>query len=454
MSISEAGATAGRYPLSANLGLLCIFDKGATDGAFGPRHLVIHGWRVRGELDLAALRGALDDVVERHEILRTEIVRDGGEQYQRVHPPSSPELRVHELTDNGLPRDEQVDDFVNSVEAGRLGADVLPHLRAELGRFDDQDAVLVLIVHHTAGDGWSLHVLIHELAVSYARRRGLDVPELPEARQYGDFSVRQIDDLATANSQASRDYWGGKLRGGRMLDIKSDRTLAPETAAVYAVERFLLDAELTRGTMELARVMHSSPFMVLLAAFNALLARKSGATDLVVPIITSGRSDSAFMETVGPFFNLVPLRTDIDGCRTFSELVLRIRATCLEAYAHELPFSEVVAQAPEINKTYERDDNAVCAIQVLQFPGMTEAETVGDVEYAEVRKRTKSCDDTSDIPNGVLWALDILADGEIAGTSRYNTEQFDRETMVRMIEDYRGILASGLTDPNRPLWAL
>jgi uncharacterized protein YbdZ (MbtH family) len=444
-----------RIPLSSNQELFRIFDKGTDHGAFGPRHLVILGWRLTGTLDLVAFRSALDDVVARHEMLRTSIAADETHPRQTVHPPCSARLEVLDLpAGDSRSRDELVDEFLNTVEAGTLSVAELPHLRAVIGRLDEQDSVLVLVTHHIASDGWSMHVLVRDLAVCYAARRGLAAPELPPMRQYGDYAVWQKGELASAAADSSRGYWQRKLAGAEMLDIRADRRLSPDDVAIYSVHRFLIDADLTSATQNFAKAMRSSPFMVLLSAFNLLLHQMTGVTDLVSATITSGRVEPAFNETVGPFFNLLPLRTDIAQCRNFIELVLRTRETCLEAYASELPFGEIVAQAPELTRTYERDDGAVCAFQLLQYPAMTQAEVIGDVEYAPVRKRAKSCQQTSDIPNGVLWGLDVLPEGEISGTVRFNSRQFDEATMSRMIGDFRQVLGRCLADPNSPLPAL
>ncbi|MFE5245438.1 MULTISPECIES: condensation domain-containing protein [unclassified Streptomyces] len=444
-----------RAPLSTNLDMLCMFDKGEQDGSFGPRHLVILAWRLLGELDLTAFQGALDDVVARHEMLRTQIVRDDGEPYQKVFPPSSPELVVVGLPADGTrPREEQADDFVNETEATTMSADVLPHLRVVLGRFDDKDAVCVLVTHHVASDGVSLQVIIRDLANAYAARRGFPVAAPAPARQYREFTAWQRKALASPEAEESRAYWREAMHGAELVDLPTDHLYEPGDRASYAVYRFELDRETASATAAFATAMRSSPFMVMMAAFNALLHQETGVDDVVSAIITSGRVEPDYNETVGPFFNMLPLRTGLGDCRTFMELVRRTREACLAAYTHELPFAQIAAQAPTLTRTYEKPGTAVWAFQVMQYPGVTEAELIGDVEYTAIRKRHKSYPVTSDIPNGVLWGLDILPTGEVAGTARFNTKEYDESTVVRMVGRLRRILRAGVQDPASPLSAL
>ncbi|WP_326695956.1 condensation domain-containing protein [Streptomyces sp. NBC_01754] len=444
-----------RAPLSTNLDMLRMFDKGEHDGSFGPRHLVILAWRLLGELDLALFQDAIDDVVARHEMLRTQIVRDDGEPYQKVFPPSSPELVVIDLPpDETRPREEQADDFVNEIEATTMSVAQLPHLRVVLGRIDERDAVCVLVTHHVASDGVSLQVIIRDLATFYATRKGFPVEPPTPARQYREFTAWQRKALASPQAEQSRTYWREAMRDAELVDLPTDHLPRAGDPARYAVYRFGLDHETTSATTAFATAMRSSPFMVMTAAFNALLHQETGTDDLVSAIITSGRVEPDYNETVGPFFNMLPLRTELGDCRNFMELVRRTREACLAAYTHELPFAQIAAQAPALTKTYERPGTAVWAFQVMQYPGVTEAELIGDVEYTAIRKRHKSYPVTSDIPNGVLWGLDIPPTGEIAGTARFNTNEYDQDTVIRMVEQFRRILRAGVQDPASPLSAL
>jgi hypothetical protein len=443
-----------RFPLSANLELFCIFDKGDDEGAFGPRHLVILGWRVEGEVDVDALRGALDDVVARNEILRTEVFRGDDEQYQCVHPPQPSEVVVIDLpADDDRTRDERADEFVNETESRqRMAAADRPHVRAVLGRFDERDGVLVLLTHHTASDGWSMQVLIRELAAFYAARTGGAPAELPEAVQYKEFSAWQQEALRSDTANRARAYWRDKLVGAQMSTIVMDQ---PEGVPYgYAVHRFLLPVELSTAAQQLAKGLRSSPFMVLLAAFNALQHKMTGATDLVSCTLTAGRGEPRYAEVVGPFFNLVPLRTDLSDGGTFAQLVGKTRTTCLEAYAYELPFAHIAAEAEDLNKPYAVGNLAVCAFQVFQFPTAMDGTAVGGLTYTEVRRRLQSYPDTSEIPNGIVFTLDLLPTGEIAGHLRYNKAEFLPSTIEKIAGEYQDILTRATATPTIPLHEL
>ncbi|WP_271220630.1 condensation domain-containing protein [Streptosporangium carneum] len=456
MSVPETShapsGLADHVPLSLNQEFLCAFDKGDVEGAFSHRHTLVYGWRLAGRLDVDALRGALDDVVARHETLRTSIVRGEGERYQEIHPPMSPELVVRDLsgTDPGS-RETRAEELVNELDSGAYSVDRLPHLRAVLGRFDDHDGVLVLVLHHTAGDAWSMGLIMRDLAVRYAVRGGHRPRDLPEVTQYREFALWQRESAETDAVNASREYWRRKLRGARILAVPADRPRRPEVPNAYAVHRFLIDAELTSATLRFSRTTRSSPFMILLAAYNVLLHELTGATDIVVPTFTAGRYQDRFLDTVGPFFNFVPLRTDIAGCESLREVVGRTRATCIEAYSHDIPFAQVVPEAPELTHSFADPGQAVVAFEILQSPSPMDGEVIGNLRYSEIRRRLLSQSVSSHIPDGALWATDILPSGEMAGSLKFDVNLFDESTMVGMVAGFRRVLRNTVTDPDSPL---
>jgi condensation enzyme len=443
---------ARQIPLSHTQSFLRMFDQGDAAGPFGPRYNIVVGWRVAGRIDVDTLRQAMADVVARHDSLRASIVRADGVGYQTINPPSPPQLEVRDLPPDGSrSRDVRTEELLGDVEAGSYSAQKLPHLRAVLGRFDDNDGVLVLITHHTASDGWSMHLLIRDIAACYAARRGHAAPALPEVRPYQEYAEWQQASSAEAAVDVARDYWREKLRDAQILAIGTDRPRSANLAKFSPVYRFSISAELTSATLEFARALRSSPFMVLLAAYNVLLHKRTGSTDLVIPTLTSGRNDPQFQDTVGPFFNFVPLRTTIAGCKTFRGVVERTRTTCLEAYSYDIPFAQIMAEAPDVMRPLTEDSLAACAFQVWQFASVMYRELVGDLEYSEVRRRVLSQADGTDIPDGALLTLDIDPSGEIFGNIAYNSNLFDESSMVDLVAGYRQVLQNAVTGPDAPL---
>jgi hypothetical protein len=448
MSVSEVPASADQIPLSLNQQFLCAFDRGDEEGAFSDRHTLVYGWRLGGELDVETLREALNDVVERHEALRTLIVR-GESAHQVVHPPSAVELVIHDLSAVApADRDSRAEEFLNEIESGRYNVAELPHLRAVIARFDERDTVLVLVVHHTASDGWSTSLLIRDLAALYAVRRGF-APELPEVAQYQSFAVSQ----QTAPIDADRilAYWRGKLDGAEILSLPTDRPVPTDVPARYASHRFLIDEEIARATVKLAPALRSSPFMVMLAAYTVLLNKKTGAEDILVPTFTSGRYEERFLDTIGPFFNFLALRVDIKGCTSFRDVVGRVRATCLEAYAHDIPFAHIVAELPHLPAAFGSPDRAVFAFEALQSPNSMEREQIGDLHYTEMSRRLISQPVSSSIPNGGLWALDVLPSGELVGSLKFDRNLFDEDTVAGLVEEFRKVLWNAVTSPDSPV---
>lgn len=455
--IPRAGDVRDTRPLSANEEFLCAFDRGDELGVFGPRGIVLAGWRIRGKLDVATVRLALDDVVARHEVLRTSIVRGEGAPHALVRPPCPVDLTVVDLPPTGPDDDERergAHEFLDEIDrTGRLGASAMPLLHASLGRFDDDDAVLVLVTNHLVSDGWSMHVIMRDFAVHYATRRGLPAPELPPTRQYGEFTRWQQQARRSDSAAVAREYWEAKLRGGTMSTLATDRSRRFDVPPVYAVHRFLFDRELVDATASLAGSLNSSSFMVLFACFNLFLHRRTGSDDIISPIITSGRTEPGFEDAVGPLFNFLPVRTDLTGCASFADLVHRTRGALLQAYSHDLPFNDIIAQsAPELMSGAATSVNGVVtAFQISQFPPEPEEGGIGDIRYTALRRRLTSTVDTSEIPDGNMWEFDLDPTGDLVGVVKFNSLDFDHATITAMVDEYRELLRTSLASPDAPL---
>lgn len=440
-----------RFPLSFGQEFWCSLDRGDIVGSFGHRCIIVSAWRLTGKVDVDALQGALDDVVVRHEVLRTSIIRDAEPRYQEIHPPSSVTLVVRDLPRvAGRSRSLRAEELLNEVEASTLSVRDLPLLRGVLGRFDDRDSVLVLTTHHVAADAWSMQLIIRDLAVFYAVRRGYHPPDLPDIGQYREFAELQRASSADTAVRVAREYWRQKLRGAQLFAIPCNPLPAAEAISPYSMHNFVIDTELTALTVKLAKEMRSSPFMVLLAVFYVLAHTVTGATDLVASTFTSGRNDPRFRDTVGIFFNFLPIRTDISGCTSFRAILSSTRANCLEAYSHDVSFAHIEPEVPDIWPTPADGDVTTVSFEMIQSPTLAESELVGDISYSEIRKRQLSSPVSTDIPNGVLWALDLLTSGELAGSVLFNRDQFDERFVADLVSEYRRALRTSVTAPDAP----
>ncbi len=449
MTITDAVA-ADRAPLSFNQEFLSLFDKGDGEGPFGPKNFIVTGWRVTGRLDAGVLRDALADVVARHEILRTEVVRDGDSPAQVIRPPAPARLEVRDLSGTAPgDREAAADRLIVDVEAGECPYDELPLIRVVVGAFTPDDAILVLVAHHAAVDEWSMQLLMRDLSGAYATRTGHAVPPPPEAPQYRDFTVWERERMAGPVAGRNRAYWRDTLSGTRIHTTGTDHLRSAGLPKSTAAHRFLIDAELTADVLRLGRSLRASPFMVMLAAYKELLRRDTGLTDLTVPTLSSGRAQAQFQHTVGSFFNFVPLRTDVAGCGTFREVVTATRRSCLGALTHDLPFGLVLGEAPDVMSGLG-DDRAIVAFQVFQMPFALRGEVVGDLTYTGLRARLISQEETTDVPDGALWTFDLDPDGETVGSLYFNTNLFEAGRMARMVDAYHELLRRLVREPDAP----
>ncbi|MFI9817647.1 non-ribosomal peptide synthetase [Saccharothrix variisporea] len=338
--LRERAAKPAAYPLSFGQQRLWFLEKFAPGGAV---YNIPLGLRLRGPLDKAALRKALDAVVGRHAALRTTFPDSGGEPVQLVAPTGVATLEDFELPEGD--RDAVARAFAD--QRGAVGFDLQrgPLFTASLGRFADDDHVLVLNLHHITSDAWSLSVLLGELGEGYAAALDGRAPHLPELRlQYPDFAVWQRDRMAGELAATYLDYWARHLDGApELLTLPTDRP----RPAVSTYRGALRYGHVPAGTLtaleSLARRHGVTLFMVLLAAFAARLGRLAGQDDVVVGTPVAGRSHPDLENLIGFFVNTLALRTSVAGDPTFAELLERAKKSTVDGLAHaELPFERLV----------------------------------------------------------------------------------------------------------------
>ncbi|WP_344320365.1 amino acid adenylation domain-containing protein, partial [Streptomyces macrosporus] len=313
--------------------------------------------RLTGELDRPALAAALRDVVGRHESLRTIFPESNGVPWQEILPPDS---AAPVLEEEHVPAGKLDEAITESVLHGFDLSTQIP-VRARLLVPDgaagdathgpgDDTAVLVIVLHHIAGDGWSLGPLLRDLSQAYAARRAGRAPRwatLPV--QYADYAVWQrevLGDESDPDSLQSRQlaYWTAALDGlPEELDLPTDRPRPNVASSRGDAVSFSLDAKTHDGLRALATASGTSVFMVLQAALAALLTRLGAGTDIPIGAPIAGRTDDALDDLVGFFVNTLVLRTDTSGDPTFRELLARVRETDLAAYTHQdVPFERLV----------------------------------------------------------------------------------------------------------------
>ncbi len=332
-------------PLSAMQRFLWLLTE-ATPGLFA--YNAPRAFRLTGDLDVNALRNALDGLVARHEIFRTRIVPVGDDAIQRIDPPRAVALSVHDLSGaDPAAVQRQVDELLGerSRVPFNLAADLL--LRADLVRLDDTHHVLLLVSHHFASDGWSRNVMFRELAELYAAaHRGRKSALAPVAIQYGDYAAWQDARNHSGALDADLTYWRRQLEGApAMLDLPVDK-VRPVAPGFGGIRRgTVIAAEIATVLERRATENGASLFMLLLAAHAVLLRRYTGQAELVIGIPVAGRSHPDLEGVIGYLGNTLPIRISLADDPSFSDLVARVRAACLEAFEHqELPFEELALE--------------------------------------------------------------------------------------------------------------
>jgi amino acid adenylation domain-containing protein len=398
--------------------------------------------RLTGELDPDALRRALAEVVRRHEALRTTFAEGEAGTVQVLHPvPAAFPLPLADL--RALPDDEA------EAEARRLAARVAEQpfdltrdvmLRALLVRMEDDAHLLVLNLHHVAGDGWSLAVLYAELGALYhAFSRGEPSPLAPLPVQYADYAVWQREWLKDDVLERQLAYWREALAGAPAeLRLATDRPRPAVQSHRGKVHRFRVPAATAERVRELARAEGATPYMVLLAAYDALLHRWSGETDLVVGSPVAGRVSERLEGLIGFFVNTMAVRVDVGGDPSFRELVGRARRAALDAFAHQdLSFERVVEEL--------RPERSLSRAPLFQVSLILQNTPAAVLELPRVTLRTEPVD-SGTAKFDLSVELTETADG-MAGEAEFATDLFDEATVARMMAQLAALLGAATARP-------
>ncbi|WP_405107337.1 amino acid adenylation domain-containing protein [Micromonospora sp. NBC_01405] len=396
--------------------------------------------RVRGPLDVAALRGALAGLTARHESLRTRFPADAdGRPTVVVEDTVEVPLTVTEAAD-----EQAAQALVDAASTEPFDLATGPLLRALLIRLADDDHVLFLSKHHIVGDGWSVDVLLRDLITLY---HGGEPPALPV--QYGDFAVWEAAELDGPAARGHLDWWKSRLAGITPLELPLDAPRpATQTYRGDFVE-FQLDPADTERLNALTRAGGGTLFMTLLAAYQVLLARHAGQDDFAVGASVAGRSAPELENIVGMFINMLPMRAELAGDPTFTELLERTRHSVLDGFEHaEVPFAKVVHELG-LPRDVSRSPvfQSMFVLQNYEMGRFTGVSDAADVSFQwnpmELRATRFDFELHAVETTEGLW-----------GKLVFNTDLFTRETVERIARRWITLLRAVVAAPDTPVSAL
>ncbi len=403
--------------------------------------------RLTGPLNIAALEQTFNEIVRRHEALRTSFKLVESQLVQALAPRLNILLPVVDL--QRLPAAEREIEVLRlTTQEAQRPFDLTqgPLLRVQLLQLGQTEHVLLLTMHHIVSDGWSIGVLIRELGVLYtafATDQPSSLAELPI--QYADFAHWQRQWLQGEVLSTQLAYWQQQLDNLPMLELPTDRPRPAVQSYRGATQELELSLYLTQALESLSQSAGVTLFITLLAAFQTLLYRYTGQTDIPVGSPIANRNRSEIEGLIGFFVNSLVLRTDLSGNPPFRELLQRVQEVALGAYAHQdLPFEKLVEELqPERDLSHMPLFQVMFALQSAPTPAL---DFVGlNLKFSEVENKTAKFDLTLSIEN---------TEQGLKGSLEYNTDLFDSATITRMLANFQTLLEGIVANPEQSIATL
>jgi amino acid adenylation domain-containing protein/non-ribosomal peptide synthase protein (TIGR01720 family) len=426
---------AGPIPLSFSQERLWFIDK--LEGS--RQYHIPSVLRLKGELNIEALQNSIQQIVNRHEILRTTIQEIDGQGYQYIKAKDLWKLQQKlNVTQEQLP--ELVKQLID--KPFNLNADDM--LRASLLELENTDHVLVVTLHHIASDGWSTSILVKELVKlyeSYIHKQNPNLAALPV--QYADYAIWQRTYLQGELLETKLDYWKDKLQGAAPLDLPTDYPRPALQSNKGAVSGFKTDKPLSDKLNELSKAKGTTLFMTLLAAFKVLLYRYSNQSDITIGTPMAGRQQQELEGLIGFFINTLALRDELNPEHSFDQLLQQVKTTTLEAYQHQdVPFEKVVEAV-----TQNRDLSRSPVFQVMFV--FQNTPDIPQLQLGEVRLSRNAVEHVtaqfdlrctiSDTERGMFISME------------YCTDLFSQQTIERMNGHFAHLLEHIAQNPNAKL---
>ena len=432
-------------PLPASFGQERLWVVDRVTGSQG-YHVLLTA-QVAGHLDERAFAAAVSALAARHEVLRTTIGVVDGRPVQEIAPPGEipvPCIDLEWLDAAG--RTRAIDAVRRTLERSPFDVHVGPLWRATIVRIDSETNLLACILHHIVADGWSVGILVRDLSALYqAARAGLPapLPELPV--QYADYAAWQRRVLTPERQASDLAYWRAQLNDVAPLALPTDRPRGPLPGVRGGVVTRQWDAAFSRDVQTWTRAQSATLFMVLVAAWQALLGRYAGRRDVAVGTPIAQRPRPELEPLIGFFLNTLVIRTPVDSAESWATLVSRVRSQALGAYAHQtVPFEHIIeelqpardlARTPffEVMFVFQNNPEPSVSLGGLQ---LTPLEARTDIAIYDLVLEAASQ------PDGIGWVL------------RYDASLFDRSTAERMLQHLEAFARAAIAAPDAPIGTL
>ena len=442
---------AGEYPLSVGQQALWFLYQMTPSS---PAYNIGGAVRVMSDLNSAALKRAFQTLVDRHSALRTTFAAAEGTPVQRIHPHSEAHFRQYDASSWSQ---EFLDSSLVEESQRPFALEHGPLLRVSLFNRSETEHVLMLVMNHIIGDFWSLAVLVHELGILYeAECAGRTAALEPTASQYGDYVRWQAEMLAGEKGERLRVYWREQLTGDLpVLNLPTKGPRPPVQTYSGASLPFSLGAETTQEIKALASRQDATLYMILLAAYQAMLSRYTSQEDILVGSPTANRNTASLRGLVGYLTNLVVMRADLSGDPAFEDFLSRVRRTSLDAFEHqEYPFRLLVE---DLEPARDLSRPPLCQVAFVLHKGP--ARDMGGLEsLAAVQTGTRVKLAGLEIESLALKEqvapFDITlimaeSNGTLIGSLQYNTGLFDETMISRMAEHFQNILRAVAASPSQ-----
>lgn len=407
------------------------------------------GLRILGTLDAQVLEQTLDEMVRRHESLRTRFMAVGGNPQQIIEDTADVDFLVLDLSSTGGPEEIEAEAKRLAQKEARRPFDLkkAPLLRTRLLRLNPQHHLLVYTMHHIISDGWSLGVLAQEVSALYeAFRAGRPSPLAELPIQYADYSLWQRERLETGGFEKQLAYWKRQLADTSVLELPTDRPRPATPSQNGATIQFVIGADIAAKFKKLSERQGATLFMGLLAAFDTLLYRYSGQQDIIVGLPIAGRTPPESEGLIGFFVNTLVLRADLSGSPSFTALLQKVKETTLEAFDHqEVPFQKVIESlSPERNLSHTPLFQVMITMQNLPDASLRLGDTT--VEPFSIESGTAKFDLTMDFAES--------NSGTLLSSLEYDADLFEESSARRMISHYEMLLSGIVANPEKPVDAL